>query len=299
MAVACVVALAVLSTCCAGARKSEADDPAREARSERGPDSAVGAERGQREAVELTPQKTSPFCLEGCPETRPPSRNRILERDGFVLSNNALTKFADWAAYRVTSQTIGRSKRVPWRADPELPPEETLEPEDLRGAHARLKTDRGHQVPLASFSGTGQYRELAYTSNLTPQRSELNQLLWNHLEQAVRDLAEERGSHGVFVVTGPLFERTMESLPEADEPHRVPSGYFKVVAIREVERIEVVAFVVDQDTPGQRSHCEHRVSVDEVERRSGWDLFVGLPDSQEIALESELGTLGSRLGCDW
>jgi endonuclease G len=221
----------------------------------------------------------------------------VLFRDGFVLSNNRRTKFSDWAAYRVTQETMGKSKRGRWKVDPDLAEHETLEPEDFRGAHAELGTDRGHQVPLASFSGTEGREALNYMSNLTPQRSLLNQKLWNFLESAVRDLASGEGVKGVYVVTGPLFEREMPPLPHADEPHRVPSGYFKVVALVQAGLPTVAAFIVDQETSGSDSYCDHRTTVDEVERRAGWDLFVGLEDQIERRIEGSPGNLYERLGC--
>jgi endonuclease G len=243
----------------------------------------------------------SPLCLKGCPEPRAGlgtgAKNRLLRREIYVLSNNPDTKFADWVAYRATRDTIGRSRRTPWTADPALDPDATLEPEDYKGAHAKLGTDRGHQVPLATFSGTDQAFTLNYLSNATPQRGQLNQRSWNHLEQAVRDLVWQPDIDAVYGVTGPLFEREMPALPGADEPHSVPSGYFKILSIQEGERLSVAAFIMDQETDGRSRFCAHQVTVRQVEERSGWDFFVSLPEELEERLETEQGRLGARLGC--
>lgn len=213
-----------------------------------------------------------------------------------MLFNNPKTKFADWVAYRVSPSTIGRSKRRDWKADPDLPPEETLEPEDFRGAHAKLDTDRGHQVPLASFSGTRNYEPLNYMSNVTPQNSVLNQKLWNLLEQAERHfvLAEQSA---LYVVTGPLYEREMSLLPRADEPHTVPSGYFKVIVHVRGDAVESAALIVDQETGAREDYCDHEVTIDEVERRAGLDVFPLYPDVRERGLESQPGSLFQELGC--
>ena len=50
------------------------------------------------------------------------------------------------------------------------------------------------------------------------------------LESAVRDAAYVAGQ--VYVVTGPTFAPDEDAmrLPGGDEPHSVPTGYFKVVA---------------------------------------------------------------------
>lgn len=248
-------------------------------------------------AIDAAPVMDLPACLHGCPVSERGARGRLLEREGWVLFNNPRTKFADWAAYRVSPSTIGRSKPRDWKVDPDLAPEETLEPEDFRGAHAGLQTDRGHQVPLASFSGTRNYEPLNYMSNVTPQRSPLNQKLWNHLEQAERQFVLEKRAR-LYVVTGPLYERPMSPLPGADEAHTVPSGYFKVIAFERGDDLETAAVIAEQETGQSESFCEHQVTIDEVERRAFLDVFPLLPDAKERELESQAGTFFDELGCE-
>ena len=169
------------------------------------------------------------LCLHGCPSGSPIT-NDIVIRDIYILSSNDATKFADWVAYRVTREAIGRSESRNWKSDPWLADNETLEPPDYTGANAALGTDRGHQAPLASFTSTDSWRTTNYLSNITPQESALNQGVWVDLETAVRTLAERQASNAVYVITGPLYERQMPALPQADEDHRVPSGYWKIIA---------------------------------------------------------------------
>ncbi len=138
-------------------------------------------------------------CFQQCPVTR--TVNRIVARASHTFSNNAATKFADWVAYDVVPADIGPSQRRSWRPDPLLPPDETLEPADYKGAHKALKTDRGHQAPLASFTGAPGWQATNYLSNITPQKSALNQGPWKELEAAVRVLARS-GAGRVHVLTG-------------------------------------------------------------------------------------------------
>ena len=51
----------------------------------------------------------SALCLYGCPYGAPQANDLII-RDIYILSSNDDTKFADWAAYRITASTIGSSK---------------------------------------------------------------------------------------------------------------------------------------------------------------------------------------------
>lgn len=106
-------------------------------------------------------------CAYGCPTGQ---NGQIIERPIYTLQNNAQTKFADWVAYRVTPNTIdGPSRSRNWQQDPNIPATQTMVPADYNGAHATIGTDRGHQVPLASFSNTAHWATTNYLSNITPR----------------------------------------------------------------------------------------------------------------------------------
>lgn len=230
-----------------------------------------------------------PNCFQQCPVTQ--ADNRVLTRTSHTLSNNAATKFADWVAYDVVQEGIGKSQRRVWHSDPMLPPDETLEPADYKGAHKALKTDRGHQAPLANFTGAPGWKVTNSLSNITPQKSALNQGPWKMLEGAVRKLAKS-GAGRVHVITGPLYEREMPPLPQADEPHRVPSGYWKIVSLLRGDTLEVAGFVFDQETPRKADFCDNtfRTSVAEIAGRSGLTFAPRL-------VNSPVNTLRARLGC--
>ena len=222
-------------------------------------------------------------CAFGCP-TGTPASNDLIVRYSYTLSSNDQTKFADWVAYVVTRDTIGPSQSRTWKADPFLDDSETLEPEDYKDAYMMLETDRGHQVPLASFSSTQYWEETNFLSNITPQKSDLNRGPWQRLEAAVRRLALEADVNAVYVITGPLYERSMPPLPRADEAHQIPSGYWKVVTTVSDSEVRTAAFVFDQGTPRLADHCEFQVPLEEVEGRSGLDVFPRLSEQEQGAL---------------
>jgi endonuclease G, mitochondrial len=226
-------------------------------------------------------------CLHGCPMGAAET-NDLVVREIYTLSSNDLTKMADWVAYRVTKATIGSSEGRTWKADPWLAPEETLEPPDYDGAPAQLKIDRGHQAPLASFSGTPQAAETNFLSNITPQKADLNQGSWVRLETAERTLAQG-GTAAVYVLTGPLYEREMTAMAKADEPHRVPSGYWKVVAVESGSTAKVSGFIFEQETAKNANHCDMRKSLEDIERRAVLKLFPRLARRNFGKLDAELG----------
>lgn len=70
-------------------------------------------------------------------------------------------------AYRVTKESVGQSGEREWRADPWLAADETLRPADYDSTSDTLHVDRGHQAPLASFSGTPSATDTNVLSNIT------------------------------------------------------------------------------------------------------------------------------------
>lgn len=224
-------------------------------------------------------------CLHGCP-IGAPGIDDIIVREIYTLASNDLTKMADWVAYRVTPGSIGPSGERKWAADPWLDPDETLEREDYDDAPRTLGIDRGHQAPLAGQSGTPFAADTNILSNITPQGSALNQGAWQRLEARENDLARDEGI-AVYVVTGPLFERVMPPMPKADERHRVPSGYWKVLVTQDGR---MAAFIMDTAAPRTLDHCATRVTLDEVELRSRLGLFPRL-------IKRSFSDLSPTLGC--
>lgn len=231
-------------------------------------------------------------CLHGCP-VGAPANDDLIVREIYTLASNPVTKLADWVAYRVTPDTVGPSQQRNWQADPALAPDETLEEDDYDGASAALHVDRGHQAPLAAFSGTPFWADTNVMSNITPQASALNQGAWQRLEARENTLAVE-GKLAVYVLTGPLFERLMAPLPAGPALHRVPSGYWKVVATADGR---MTAFLFDQQTPRGADYCAMRAPLEEVVLRTRLVLFPG-PSTPAAwrPLDSELGCAGEAPG---
>ena len=243
----------------------------------------------QPEPVADTPEIQCEHALFGCPAGTPET-NDLIVREFFTLSSNDETKFSDWVAYRLEASMVdGPKPSRGWKADPLIDPDETLEPPDYKKANKILKTDRGHQAPIASFRGTDKAKETNFLSNITPQKSALNRGAWASLENAVRTLARVRVC---YIITGPLYEQYMPCLPRANEPHKVPSGYWKIVAVGEPGNpasVKATAFILGQDTPRGTDFKTRIETIDEVEQRSGLDFFAGLPDGVENSLESAVG----------
>ncbi len=78
----------------------------------------------------------------------------------------------------------------------------------------------------------------------------------------------------------------MPPMPNCDEPHKVPSGFWKIVAVQDGSTLHVAAFIMEQATARKSPAIDHLTTVDEVEQRSGLDFFWQLPDAEENAMEA-------------
>ncbi|QZN94334.1 DNA/RNA non-specific endonuclease [Symbiopectobacterium purcellii] len=235
-------------------------------------------------------------CAVGCPVG---GSQQTVIREAYTLNNNRNTRFANWVAYKVTHDSIASGGTRNWRRDPVLPESDTLAPAAYTGANAALSIDRGHQAPLAGLAGSSDWQALNYLSNITPQRSALNQSPWARLELQERLLASRPNPPPVYVVTGPLFTRKIATLPAAPDVE-IPSGYWKVIFTgNRPETGEFAAFIMDQDTPRAANICHYQVTINEIEAKTKphLNIWPSLPKEVATKLKSRKGTLAKAMRC--
>lgn len=195
--------------------------------------------------------------------------NELVITPIYALSYNKETKFADWVAYQVTSSSIGTSADFlrHWKSDPQLTDKEALIIRDWSGAYAALEYEKGHQAPLAAFSGTEFWRITNLLSNITPQKKQLNERAWKDLEERIRDAAHSLGN--LYVITGTLYEKEMPPLPNTRKKHQVPSGYWKVVK----RGLRTEGFIMQQNIASDRKACDAVVPISQIEALTNLNLF--------------------------
>lgn len=169
---------------------------------------------------------------------------------------------------------------------------------DYNGAYVALRLDKGHQANLASMGGITEWQALNYLSNITPQKEDLNGGAWAKLENQERRLGKTPSIDAVYVMTGPLYERSIGSLPGTNKVHTIPSGYWKDIFLGSTPADGMfAAFIMEQSTPRVANFCDYQVTVAEIEKRSGLTLWSDLPDDVQEKLKWEPGNLPRTLGC--
>jgi endonuclease G len=147
--------------------------------------------------------------------------------------------------------------------------------------------DRGHMAPNHAISvlhGREGQADTFLMTNITPQRPNLNERVWERLEELELDqFAKQFGK--VWVVTGPIFDPPSERLPSSWRVE-VPDAFYKIIVAP--DRKKALAFIMPQTVHGDEPLDHFLTSVDAIEKRSGFDFFQDLDDAEENRLEAEI-----------
>lgn len=176
------------------------------------------------------------------------------------ISRTTLTSAEHLTREELTKPHAKRKNR--FHADPNLPPEDRAELED----YAESGYDRGHMAPVGDMADDKSRYESFSLANMSPQVPFNNQILWEGIEQATRNLAKKSGE--LYVITGPIFYGA--KMKRLNGRVLVPTYIYK--AIYDPRRNQAAAYLVANDT-GKRYAV---ISVAELEELAGISLFPAL-----------------------
>jgi endonuclease G len=209
---------------------------------------------------------------------------RLLDHSFFRICYDSSLKAPVWSEYQLRPEHLAGAaapRRANFRRDPSAPFPTAANADFRSSGHSR-----GHLVPAADFAWSAEAHQATFfLTNVIAQKQSVNAGRWRVLENAVRRIAATADS--VLVFSGPLFDsETIEFL--APGGVAVPTHTYKVLlAVQAGRRSMFAAIIPNTENPSQPLNC-FAVTVDEVERRTGFDFFAFLEDAEEDALESRL-----------
>ena len=210
-----------------------------------------------------------------------------LTNPGYEVGYDEHEHVPRWAAYKVTRNAGVHAPRPSgFRVDTRT---RSLVRSEV---YTHSGYDRGHMAPnyaMAVCHGEEAQRASFLMTNVVPQLHGLNAGFWKDLELRIAQRYSERYGE-VWVVNGPVFSAgaAARHIGPADTRVRVPDAFWMVVARRTADgRLLAEAFLVPhREIWRDLDLSRYLVSVDEVERVTGLDLFPLLPDATQRALES-------------
>lgn len=240
-------------------------------------------------AVASHEKSTSPHLVLGLPVDADPSDDTILDRGQYVISYNDKLHDPNWVAWRLTKDDLGDVDRTnDFRPDDDLPAGFLkVKP----GDYAHSGYDQGHMCPSSHRTATKEMNSITFLmSNMQPQLGTLNRGAWARAEAAERDLAA--GGKVVFIVVGGIFSQSSQKIGRGIA---VPDENFRVTVVLEPgegaqdvsDKTEVYGVIMPNDgsTKGH-TWTEFKTSVDEVEKKSGYDILSEVEDGVEAVVEA-------------
>ena len=204
--------------------------------------------------------------------------NKIVKHDYYTLSYNEKYEQAEWVAYELKSSYINSTKfeRPFFIQDPLVDSESA----DWRN-YKKSGYDKGHLCPAGDMKFSKKaFDDTFFTSNISPQKHDFNDGVWNRLENKVRYWAQKNNS--IFVITGGVLKDGLQDIGK--ENVAVPESFYKVLLLKNGNEFKMISFLVpsqDSDLPLYK----FVTSTDEIEKLTGIDFCPKLPDNIENRLE--------------
>ncbi len=203
---------------------------------------------------------------------------QVITHDNYTLSYAEPFEQAEWVAYELKKSDLSYAnfERPFFIEDAQVKTHSA----DWRN-YKKSGYDKGHLCAAGDrkFSKKA-FEETFLTSNISPQKHDFNDGIWNRLEQKVRYWASKYD--GVYVITGGVLKPGLRTIGK--EKVAVPEAFYKVIADFRDGHWRMIGFLVpahDSDQPLYR----FVVPVDEIEKQTGIDFFPKLDDKTEAQLE--------------
>ena len=208
----------------------------------------------------------------------------------YSILYDASRLFPRWVAYPLNKTLAVSGKRSnKWeQTDPKIPAD--YQPYTQAGWGER-GFDRGHMLPSADrLINDAANWQTFYPTNMTMQRSDLNQGVWALLESQVRAWAMTCDT--LYVVTGAMPSEEWRT-DRAKNKVNVPSAYYKALLrykASDSHQYSGIAFWYDNvDYPMDRQILQSDVlTIAQLEERTGFNFFFNLTEEEAEYAEKTL-----------
>lgn len=227
--------------------------------------------------------------------------NYLVEKHQFSLSFNRSRGIANWVSWHLSPEWRGDAARTKtFRPDPDLPAGySTIRSSD----YEKTGFDRGHLCPSEDRDSNPTDNAATFVlSNVVPQAPKFNRETWKYLEEYARKLVDS--GNEVYLVAGATGSGGTGEQGFAnsisDGKITVPAAMWKVLLVLpngtdDLNRIgtntQVIAvYIANDQSVSAQKWTSYRLSVNELERKTGLIFFGNLPPDVQVALKKQTGS---------
>jgi endonuclease G len=216
--------------------------------------------------------------------------NYLLVKPQYVLSYNNDRGGPNWVSWRLTAADIGDVERQNnFHPESALPAGfKRVTPDDYTGTGY----DRGHVCNSKDRTATeADNSETFSMANMLPQTPDLNRQVWESLESYSRALAQK--GNQLYIVAGGYGSAKV--IGRANKV-TVPTNCWKIILVlpegKDISQADKGARVIAVDMPNtsgiaQDPWTKYATTVADIEQKTGYHFFDGLPQDVQAALKSK------------
>lgn len=254
---------------------------------------AIMPPRGARSTI-----SSSVHVAMGIPKDGDDSDDYLMDKGVYVVSYNKNLNAPNWSSWQLDAKYVGNVDRQnDFRADDALPADfYHVTPQD----YANSGFDRGHLCPSKDRSDSAENNSLTFLmTNMHPQRKELNEVRWKNLEDYSRKLATD-GHKELYIMAGGIFDAHPAVIGHGVA---VPKADYKIVVVLDagqgVDNVstgtEVIAVMMpNESSVKNKKWTEYLVTVDDVERQTGYDFLSNVPADVQRVIQSKKATIAIK-----
>ncbi|MFP4007919.1 MAG: DNA/RNA non-specific endonuclease [Spirulinaceae cyanobacterium] len=213
--------------------------------------------------------------------------NYLLQKPEFVLSYNCSQGIPNWVSWQLSQDWLGNTNRQDdFRPDETLPDGcYAVRPNDYRGSGY----DRGHVTPSGDRTDSIASNSATFVmSNMIPQAPENNREVWRELEEYSRDLVNEGKT--LYIIAGGIGQKGAI----AKNKVTIPQSTWKIVVVLDSANAPIAADtrviavnMPNSDAVRRTDWQDYLVSVDELEKATGYDFLSTVPTDIQNVIEKE------------